>query len=81
MTAREASVVGYLASGGLAAVANFGSRFVFSRWLPYEAAVIGAYGVGMVTAFIGLAYHHHRRHHEQLHIGRTPQASSRVVVE
>ena len=52
MTAREASVVGYLVSGGLAAAANFGSRFVFSRWLPYEAAIIGAYGVGMVTAFV-----------------------------
>jgi putative flippase GtrA len=52
MTAREASVVGYLASGGLAAAANFGSRFVFSRWLPYEAAIVGAYGVGMVTAFV-----------------------------
>ncbi len=52
MAAREASVVGYLASGGVAAAANFGSRFLFSRWLPYEAAVVAAYGVGMVTAFV-----------------------------
>jgi len=52
MTARAASVVGYLAAGGVAAAANFGSRFVFNRWMPYEAAVVAAYGVGMVTAFV-----------------------------
>ena len=42
----------YLLAGGVAAAANFGSRFVFSRWLPFEAAVVLAYGVGMVTAFL-----------------------------
>ena len=52
MSERAASVVGYLVSGGVAAAANFGSRFVFSRWMPYEAAVVAAYGVGMVTAFV-----------------------------
>jgi hypothetical protein len=26
--------------------------------------------VGLATAFIGLAYHHHRRHHEMLHFER-----------
>lgn len=50
--ARESSVLGYLAAGGIAAAANFGSRFLFSRWLPFEAAVVAAYVVGMVTAFV-----------------------------
>lgn len=50
--AAEASVVGYLVSGGVAALANYGSRFLFSRWLPYEAAIVAAYGVGMITAFV-----------------------------
>lgn len=44
--------VRFVISGGVAAAANFGSRFVFSLWLPYEAAVTCAYGVGMVTAFV-----------------------------
>jgi putative flippase GtrA len=39
-------------AGGLAAVANFGSRFVFSLWLPYAAAIVAAYLVGMVVAFV-----------------------------
>ena len=53
MTARKASVAGYLASGGVAAAANFGSRFLFSRLgLHYEVAVAAAYGVGMLTAFV-----------------------------
>jgi putative flippase GtrA len=50
--ARKDSVVGYLASGGIAAAANYGSRFVFSAFLPFEAAVVAAYAVGMVTAFV-----------------------------
>lgn len=42
----------FLLSGGIAAAANFGSRIVFSHWLPYAAAIILAYLVGMTTAFI-----------------------------
>ena len=30
--------------------------------------------VGMAVAFIGLAYHHHRRHHEMLRYGQAPAA-------
>ena len=52
MTAREGSVVGYLVSGAVAAAANFGSRFIFSLWMNYEAAIVAAYCVGMVTAFV-----------------------------
>jgi putative flippase GtrA len=44
--------VRFLAAGGVAAAANWGSRFVFSRWMPFEAAVVLAYGVGMITAFV-----------------------------
>jgi len=42
----------FLLAGGIAAAANFGSRFLFSRVLPYEAAVVAAYLVGMATAFV-----------------------------
>jgi putative flippase GtrA len=42
----------FLAAGGAAAGLNFGSRFLFSAWLPYPAAVTLAYVVGLVTAFL-----------------------------
>ncbi|MBS0583229.1 MAG: GtrA family protein [Proteobacteria bacterium] len=41
----------FLAAGGLAAVANFGSRIVLSQWLAFAPAVILAYLVGLATAF------------------------------
>ena len=34
--------------------------------------------VGLATAFLGLAYHHYRRHHEHLLHTRTPEAGARV---
>jgi putative flippase GtrA len=42
----------FLAAGGTAAAANFGSRFLFSLWLPYAWAIVLAYLVGMVVAFV-----------------------------
>ncbi|MEX3954882.1 GtrA family protein [Trinickia sp. EG282A] len=42
----------FLLSGGLAAGVNFISRFAFSRFLPFEAAVAAAFVCGMLTAFI-----------------------------
>ena len=37
--------------------------------------------IGLALAFIGLAYHHHRRHHEMLHLqGRTVDGAHRVGV-
>ncbi len=42
----------YLFAGVIAAIANFGSRFIFSRWMPFELAVGAAYGVGMLIGFI-----------------------------
>jgi len=42
----------FLAAGGVAAAANFGSRFLFSLWVGYELAIVMAYLVGLVIAFI-----------------------------
>lgn len=42
----------FLLTGGVAAAANFGSRIVFSLWLSYSNAIIIAYLVGMITAFV-----------------------------
>jgi putative flippase GtrA len=38
--------------GGFAAALNFGSRILLSRWLPFAAAVVLAYVIGLVTAFL-----------------------------
>jgi putative flippase GtrA len=38
--------------GGIAACANLGSRWLFSHRLPYPAAIVLAYMVGMLTAFL-----------------------------
>ena len=42
----------FVLSGGVAAGANYGSRFVFSLWFPYEIAIALAYLVGMAVAFV-----------------------------
>jgi putative flippase GtrA len=44
-------ILRFLVAGGVAAVVNWASRFGFSRFLPYEAAVVLAYMCGMVTGF------------------------------
>lgn len=41
----------FLICGGVAATANWGSRFLWSLILPFGLAVIAAYAVGMVVAF------------------------------
>jgi putative flippase GtrA len=41
----------FLAAGGIAAAANFGSRFAFDLLMPYVPAIVLAYCVGMATAF------------------------------
>lgn len=43
--------VAFLLTGGLAAGVNVASRVVFDLVMPYEAAVLVAYLVGMTTAF------------------------------
>ncbi len=42
----------FLLTGGLAAAVNVASRIVFDLAVPYEAAVMLAYLVGMTTAFL-----------------------------
>ena len=40
-------------AGAIAALMNFGSRIAFSHWLiPYVPAIVLAYIVGMITAFL-----------------------------
>jgi putative flippase GtrA len=43
--------VGFLVAGSIAAACNIGSRWLLSRTLPYEIAIVLAYLVGMVVAF------------------------------
>lgn len=47
----------FLLAGGIAAGANFGSRFFFSRFLDYGYAVFAAYLVGMTVAFVLMREH------------------------
>lgn len=49
--------VRFLLAGGIAAGANYGSRFLFSRWVGYEQAIVLAYMVGMSVAFILMRRH------------------------
>lgn len=42
----------YLGAGAIAALANYGSRFAFSLWLPFEAAVVLAFCVGLASGFV-----------------------------
>jgi putative flippase GtrA len=44
--------VRFLAAGGTAALANFGSRFLFSEFMAFEYAVVLAFFVGLGTGFI-----------------------------
>jgi len=41
----------FLVAGGIAAAANYGSRFGFSAWFSYPVAIVMAYLIGMVVAF------------------------------
>ncbi|WP_115577654.1 GtrA family protein [Xanthomonas campestris] len=42
----------FMLAGGTAAIVNFGSRIVLSHWLRYVPAIIVAYCLGMITAFL-----------------------------
>ncbi len=44
--------IAFLLAGGTAALVNFSSRIVIDIWLSYSTAIILAYGMGMVTAFL-----------------------------
>ena len=47
----------FLVAGGVAAAANYGSRFLFSLWLSYGPAIVLAYLVGMSVAFVLMRQH------------------------
>jgi putative flippase GtrA len=47
----------FLLAGGVAAAANFGSRFLFSQWTGYGVAIVLAYLVGMAVAFLLMRQH------------------------
>lgn len=47
----------FLMAGGIAAGANFGSRFFFSIFFSYSVAVVFAYLVGMLVAFLLMRKH------------------------
>lgn len=49
---RSRVFLAFLATGGIAALVNFGSRIVLSQWLTFPVAVALAYLVGMATAFV-----------------------------
>jgi putative flippase GtrA len=42
----------FVATGGIAAVVNFGSRVFYNEWMSFSIAVISAYITGMVVAFV-----------------------------
>jgi len=47
----------FVLAGAVAAAANYGSRFAFSMWFSYPTAIVFAYLVGMVTAFVLMRQH------------------------
>jgi len=60
------------------------------RWLTFKTLdtpltlililMVITLGIGIATAFIGLAYHHYRRHHEHLRHGPPTESGSRVAL-
>jgi len=44
--------VRFLLAGGLAALCNFGSRFVYSLWVDFSAAVVMAFFTGLSIGFV-----------------------------
>lgn len=54
---RRSEFAGFLAAGAIAAGANFGSRILLSRFFDYPVAIVIAYLIGMVTAFVLMRGH------------------------
>ncbi len=42
----------FIFCGSIAALVNFGSRFIFNLWFSFAVAIVFAYICGMITAFI-----------------------------
>ncbi len=51
-SAEAQRLASFAVTGGIAAVCNLGVRFLLSRVMRYELAVLFAYLVGMVVAFV-----------------------------
>jgi putative flippase GtrA len=49
---RSRQFIGFLISGGIAALVNFLSRIFYNQWLSFSSAIILAYVTGMITAFV-----------------------------
>ena len=45
-------ILRFLLAGGFAAMANFGSRFLFSMAVPFQVAVVLAFFVGLTTGYL-----------------------------
>jgi putative flippase GtrA len=68
--------VRYLMAGALAAAANYGSRFVFSLWFPFEVAVFLAFLAGLSAGFVLMRHYAFQATH-----GRVgPQLAKYVAV-
>lgn len=50
--ASERQFLLFVLTGGIAALVNIASRVAFSLVLRFELAVLAAYGIGMVTAYV-----------------------------
>lgn len=50
--AESRRVARFLVAGGIAAAANYGSRFAFSLWFSFPVAIVLAYLAGMLVAFV-----------------------------
>jgi putative flippase GtrA len=44
--------VSFVVTGGISAACNLGARFLMSRVMGYESAVLFAYLIGMIVAFV-----------------------------
>ena len=44
--------VAFLVTGGVAAIVNFLSRIALNQWMDFSIAVVLAYLIGMITAFV-----------------------------
>lgn len=45
-------VVKFIIVGGISALLNWSSRFIFSIWLTYELSIILSFFVGLISGFI-----------------------------
>ena len=58
MTVSDSSeFIRFLVVGGIAALINFMARLLFSEWMSFRYAVIAAYIIGMLTAFMLSKWH------------------------